>query len=247
MANPTSAVLTSELKLFARDPGSLFWIIVFPPLLVAILGFIPEFDNPDEGVDGVPVIALYVPVAVLLAALLAGVSSMPVVLASYREQGVLRRIATTPARPRDLLISQYLLHGAAAVIGGLLAMAVAWFRHGVGLPGNAFAYVVMLFLALAACLAIGGVVSGVAPTGKIATTIGTVLLFPMMFTAGVWLPVQAMPGLVGDIVAFTPLGAAALGLDAAAAGNWPAWRDVAVVLAWTLGLGTIAARYFRWD
>lgn len=100
---------------------------------------------------------------------------------------------------------------------------------------------------LAACLSMGGLVGGLARTAKFATTIGAVLLFPLMFTAGVWLPVSLMPGLLGDIVALTPLGAGALALDAATTGGWPELKELAVMAAWTALLGTAAARFFRWE
>lgn len=246
MTTSAQAVLRTELRLFSREPGSLFWIMVFPAGLLTVLGLIPAFTDPDEGVGGVTIIELYVPVAVLLAILMASVSAIPINLAVYREQLILKRISTTPARARDLLAAQYLVHGAAAVLGGALAMAVGRLAYGVGLPGNVVAYVGVLALVLAACLALGGLVGGLAPTAKMATAIGSTLLFPLMFTAGVWLPVAAMPGLLGDIVSFTPLGAGALALDAASAGQWPAWRDVAVVGGWALVLGGLGARYFRW-
>jgi ABC-2 type transport system permease protein len=69
----------------------------------------------------------------------------------------------------------------------------------------------------------------------------------MMFTAGVWLPVQTMPGLLRDIVELTPLGAASAALGQAALGSWPDLVHVAVLLGWTLGVGVLAARYFRWE
>ena len=61
-----------------------------------------------------------------------------------------------------------------------------------------------------------------------------------MFTAGVWLPVPVMPGLLGGIVALTPLGAGALALSEAASGGWPDLKDLAVIVGWTAVLGSAA-------
>lgn len=247
MSTPARAVLRTEFRLFLREPGSLFWIMVFPGLLLGILGLIPDFREPSPDLDGQKLIALYVPTAILLAAIFASVSAMPVVMATYREQRVLRRLATTPAHARDVLAAQYALHGAAAAVGGALAMTIAWAVYDVSLPGRPLAYVLVFFLVLAASLGIGGVVAGAAPNGRIAATIGTILIFPLMFTAGVWLPVQAMPGLLGTIVEFTPFGAASVGLDDAALGHWPNLRQVLTLVVWTVGLGAIATRFFRWE
>ena len=71
--------------------------------------------------------------------------------------------------------------------------------------------------------------------------------FPMMFTAGLWLPVQAMSDWLQDIVTATPLGAAAEVLDAAHAGQSPELVDIAVMLGWTGVLALVAVRLFRWE
>lgn len=104
-----------------------------------------------------------------------------------------------------------------------------------------------MLLTFAALLALGGIIAGVAPNTRLASTIGTILFFPLMFTAGVWIPVQAMPGLLGEIVELTPLGAAAVAMDATALGQWPALVQVLVLVAWTIGLGLLAVRFFRWE
>jgi ABC-2 type transport system permease protein len=246
MSSPTSAVLRAELKLFTREPGSIFWIVGFPFVLVVILGLVPALREPIEAV-GTSFIALYVNVAILLAMLMAALSTMPVVLATYREQRILRRFATTPAKPRDLLVAQYGIHGAAAIVGGALVVIVGRFAYGVALPRNPVGFLLVFLLMLAASLSIGGLIGGRARTAKFATTLGTVLLFPLMFTAGVWLPVPVMPGLLGDIVALTPLGAGALALGEAASGDWPDLKDLVVIAVWTAVLGTAATRFFRWE
>ena len=247
MATPTTAMVRSELRLFTREPGSIFWIIGFPVLLIVVLGFVPVMREPIDGLGGVSLIALYIPVAVLLAMLMAAVSAMPVVLASYRERRILRRFATTPVRPRAVLAAQYGIYGSAATVGGLLAVLIGRFAYGVPLPQNLPGFILVFLLVLAAALSIGGIIASLAPTGKVATAIGTAVLFPLMFTAGVWLPVQAMPGLLGDIVSFTPFGAGSLALAATWVGDWPSLLDLGVVAAWTLVLGVVATRYFRWE
>ena len=243
----TRTVLRTEVRLFTREPASLFWIIVFPPLLLGVLGLVPDFQEPVPEFDGAPAIAAYVPVAVILAMIFASVSAIPVIVAGYREQRVLRRMATTPARASDLLLAQYVVHGAAAVVGALVAVLVARVAYDVPLPSNVPAWVLMFLLALAACLAIGGVVASACPTGKLATTLGTVLIFPLMFTAGVWIPVASMPDALQTVVSYTPLGAANLGLLDAGLGDWPELLHVGIVVGWTALLGAAAVRFFRWE
>ena len=89
--------------------------------------------------------------------------------------------------------------------------------------------------------------SALSRTTKIAGAIGSAALFPAMFCAGVWLPVQAMPDLLARIVGWTPFGAAAQALNEAAAGDWPDWSHLAVLVGWTVLLTAAAARWFRWE
>ncbi|MFD8687180.1 ABC transporter permease [Streptomyces sp. NPDC059651] len=246
-AGPMLAVLRSEARLFLREPGSLFWILAFPAVLMTILGLIPSFREHDDALGGRRVIDLYVPVAVLLAMIMAGLQAMPPVLTGYRERGILRRMSTTPVRPSALLGAQIALHGAAALGSALLVMAVGRTAFGVRLPGQPFGYLLGLLLAVACVLALGALVCAVSRTTKISAAIGSVVFFAMMFTAGVWVPVQTMPDTVRRIVQATPFGAASQVLDRAAAGAWPSWAYLGVVALWTVLAAVAAVRTFRWE
>ncbi|CAM5404815.1 ABC transporter permease [Streptomyces atroolivaceus] len=244
---PLAAVLRTETRLFLREPGSLFWILVFPTALMTILGLIPSFREPDDALGGRSVIDLYVPVAVLLAMIMAGLQAMPPVLTGYRERGILRRMSATPVRPSALLTAQIVLHGAASLGSSALVITVGRVAFGVPLPGQAAGYLLALLLAVACVLALGATICALSRTSKVATAVGSVAYLLMMFTAGVWVPVQTMPDLLRTIVEFTPFGAAAQALDQAASGSWPGFAHLGVMLVWTAALGTVSTRLFRWE
>ncbi len=242
-----SAVLKAELLLFRREPGAIFWVLCFPTLLLVILGSIPSFRDPDPDLGGSRLVDSYVPVAVLLSMIVAGLQAMPPVITGYRERGILRRMSTTPVRPGTLLGTQMGLHGAAAVVSALLSLAVGRLVFDVALPDQLVGYVLALVLAVLGALALGALVSVLSRTAKVANAIGSVVFFPMMFCAGVWLPVRAMPGTLARVVGLTPFGAAAQALDQAASGHWPAWTHLGVVALWAVVLSVAAARWFRWE
>ncbi|WP_274033462.1 ABC transporter permease [Streptomyces sp. MMBL 11-1] len=244
---PMGAVLLTETRLFLREPGSLFWILVFPTVLLVILGFVPAFKEPDDTFGGRRVIDLYVPVSVLLAMIMAGLQAMPPVLTAYRERGILRRMSTTPVRPSALLTAQITLHGAAALGSALLVVTVGRVVYAVALPGHLLGYALALLLAVGAVLALGATICALSRTTKAATAVGSVAYLTMMFTAGVWVPVQAMPDTLRRIVQVTPFGAVSQALDQAASGHWPSWAYLGVVTLWTALLGLAAARLFRWQ
>ena len=247
MSSPGRAVLRTEVRLFLRERGPLFWIIAFPTILVVILGLIPSFREPVEEFGGQNVIGLYVPIAVLMAMVFAAITALPLVIVGYREQQILRRIATTPARPAHLLGAQYVIHGVTVAVSAVLVLLVGRLAYDVSLPAQPLGYVLVMALAFAALLSLGGIIAGLASTTRLATTLGMVLFFPLIFTAGVYLPVQAMPGILGRIVEFTPLGAAAVAMDATTLGEWPATGHLIVLAAWAIGLGVLGLRFFRWE
>ncbi|MEU3946634.1 ABC transporter permease [Streptomyces sp. NPDC029526] len=242
-----SAVLRTEVRLFRREPGNLFWILFFPSLLLGILGAVPAFRDPDPNLGGLRSIDLYVPVAVLLGVLIAGLQGMPQTLTGYREQGILRRMATTPVRATALLSAQMLVYGGSALVSALLALTLGRVVYGVSLPEQPAGYLLALLLAAFACLAFGALICSLSRTTKIAAAFGSAALFPAMFCAGVWLPVQAMPDLLARIVGWTPFGAASEALNDAAAGAWPGWDHLGVTAGWTVLLTAFAARWFRWE
>ncbi|MFC8267082.1 ABC transporter permease [Streptomyces cinereoruber] len=247
MSTPTATVLKTEARLFGREPGSLFWVMLSPTLLLVILGLIPSFREASEDLGGRRVIDLYVPVSVLFALIMSGLQAMPPVLSGYRERGILRRMSTTPVRPGALLTAQLALHAAAALVSALLVIAVGRLAFGVALPGNPAGYLLVLLLAVACGLALGATVCAVSRTQKIATAVGSAVFFPTMFTAGVWVPVQAMPDTLQRIVGLTPFGAASEALDTAASGGWPGWAALGVMALWAVALTGASVRWFRWQ
>ena len=242
-----TAVLRTEFRLFRREPGAVFWIFLFPTLLLVILGSIPSFREADKSLGGLRPVDAYVPVAVLIALIMSGVQALPQALTGHRERGILRRMRLTPVRPSALLTAQMVVQGTVALGSALLALAVGRLAFDVKLPGQPGGYLLALLLATAAALALGSVVSAVSRTTKIAGAIGSAVFFPMMFCAGVWLPVQQMPHTLARVVGLTPFGAAARALNEAAAGDWPSWSHLGVLATWILLLTGAASRWFRWE
>ncbi|MEU9481428.1 ABC transporter permease [Streptomyces sp. NPDC048191] len=242
-----TAVLRTEFRLFRREPGAVFWIFLFPTLLLAILGSIPSFREADKSLGGLRPVDAYVPIAVLIALIMSGVQSLPQALTGHRERGILRRMRLTPVRPSALLSAQMVVQGTVALASALLALVVGRLAFDVKLPEQPAGYLLALLLATASALALGSVVSALSRTTRIASAIGSAVFFPMMFCAGVWLPVQEMPHTLARVVQLTPFGAAARALGEAAAGHWPGWEHLGVLVAWTVSLTAGAARWFRWE
>jgi ABC-2 type transport system permease protein len=237
----------SELRLLLREPMVAFFGLVFPTVLVIILGSIPSFREPSADMGGLRVIDLYVPITLALILAMLGLQTTPAVLATYREKGVLRRLATTPAPPVALLGAQLFVSLATAVFSAALVLLVGWFVFDVALAQNPVAYFLSFLLAAAAVFAVGLFIAAVAPSGKAANAFGTILFFPSMFFAGLWAPREVMPDVIQRIGDFTPLGAGERALHEAFTGSWPALISLTVLVAYVVVFGAAAAKLFRWE
>ncbi|MCQ1581719.1 MULTISPECIES: ABC transporter permease [Streptomyces] len=244
---PGRAVLRAELILFFREPGSVFWVMAFPTLLLLVLGFIPSMTEPKEEIGGLSTVEAYVPVAVLLSMIMAGLMAMPPVITGYRERGILRRMSTTPVRPTAVLGAQVGLHAVASLISAVLTIAVGRIFSDVALPSQIVGYLLTLLLAVVCVLALGSLISALSPNTKMAQAVSISVFFPAMFAAGVYMPIQQMPDLMANIVETLPFGAAAQALNQATAGDWPDLIHLGVLALWTLVLSAAAARWFRWE
>jgi len=240
-----TALLKTETKLLLREPLLLFWGVLFPLVLLTVMGL--AGDKPDPDLGGLTLVQTYVPVLIAFTFTILGVSALPTALATYRERGVLKRLATTPVRPSRLLGAQLTTSAAMAAATAVLILLLARVAFDVPLPREAPAFLVAIVLAAAALLGIGLLIAALAPRARIAGAIGTMLFFPLMFFAGLWAPRATMGATLRGIGDYTPLGAAVQALQDATAGVWPSAGQLLVMAAYAVVCAVLATRLFRWQ
>ena len=246
--NAALAKLTrTEFRLFLREPALVFFAVLFPCILVGILGSVPSFRKPQPGLGGITVVDLYVTIAIMMALAMLGLQFTPSVLANYRERGVLRRLSTTPVPPVLLLAAQLAMSLVIAVVTGIAVLGIGRIAFGVPLPRQLVGYLIAFVLCAGALFGIGLIVAALAPSGKAANGIGTIIFFPVMFFAGLWVPREVMPPVRRQVADFTPLGAGERALHDAATGSWPHLGQLAVLAGYVVVCGLAAARWFRWE
>jgi ABC-2 type transport system permease protein len=238
-------LLRTEAKLFLREPMALFWGLLFPLVLIVVFGIAGH--HPNRSLGGQRLVDVYVPVMMAFVLTVVAVQVLPSILATYRERGVLRRLSTTPIHPRVLLGADVAVLMTVIVTALLLIAVVARVAFNVHLPSQGLGFVLTLALAAVAMLGLGAVVASISGTPRIANAIGTLLFFPMMFFAGLWVPRQAMPSGLLHVSDFTPLGAATAAIQDTIHGHWPGVAHLGVLAAYALVLSLAASRLFRWE
>ena len=96
-------ITLTEARLLLREPLALFWGLAMPMVLLAVMGW------SASSIGGVPLVAVYEPIVIAFISVVFGVQGLPVQVAAYRERGVLRRLATTPAGPVRVIGAQLIV------------------------------------------------------------------------------------------------------------------------------------------
>src|SRR5512144_1111021 len=114
-----------EVKLFLREPLTVIFTLALPLLFLFVLGGV--FGNtPDAGYyRGAGPLDFYVPAYIALVWTAVGLLALPVRLARYREDGVLRRLRASSAPPWTVFGAQILVAFALALVGAVLVIASA--------------------------------------------------------------------------------------------------------------------------
>ncbi len=234
-----------EAKLALRVPLGLVLGVLIPVIFLVIFSAIPDFKKRVPG-STLTLFAHYIPILVGLSLCLIALVSLPVPLATNRQMGVLRRFATTPAPPSWLLAAQVLTNLAQALAAIVILVAGGVLFFGVRVPSQWAGFALAALLATAAMFAIGLLIAAVAPAPQVAGILGTIVVYPLLFFAGMWTPKGMSSGLqhVSD---FTPLGAAVQAMDSAMQGSFPGARPLLVMAGYAIVFGVAAIKLFRWD
>jgi ABC-2 type transport system permease protein len=238
-------LLATEAKLMLREPALLFWGVAFPVVLTVVFGL--AGDKHDKALGGLSLVDVYVPVMMVFSMGILAISAIPTTLATYRERGVLRRLSTTPLRPQALLGADFTVATGLITVAMALVVIVAKVAFSVQLPSQVLGWLVALILSGAALLALGALIASVATSARLATAVGTILFFPMMFFAGLWIPLQQMGSTLRTISHYTPLGAAVPAIQQTMHGSWPDVSHLLVLAVYALVASLLAVRLFRWE
>ncbi|UJW28438.1 ABC transporter permease [Saccharothrix sp. AJ9571] len=244
-----------ETRLFLRDSATVGFGVLFPTALLLGLAAIPALRESTPETGGLRSIDIWAPTALVFGMVMIAVQHVPAVIATYRERGILRRMSTTPAHPRNVLLAQMIVAFASVVVSAALMVFLAWAVLDIAPPGRPLEFAVAFLVGYAALLGIGMISAAVVRTSSAANQIGTLLFVALMFFGGAFLPRVLMPDVLREVGEFVPPGLQALtaawsaeaGELTATAGGQPFWLQIAILAGIAVIASAIAAKLFRWE
>ncbi len=237
-----------EAKLFLREPVGAFFTLVFPLIMLFLFGTIYG-NNPPPGSDTQGAIDALIPSFSAMVIGMTGLMPVTITLATYRENGILRRLRTTPVSPLVVMAAQVIVVFAMTALGMLLLVSAGKLVYHVQILGSPVSMLGGFILSALSFFGIGFILAGILPTARTAQVVAMVLLYPMLILSGAGWPRELMPATVQQVSAFVPLTYVVNLLRGLWVGeSWgPHLLDVGVLVGMLLIGIIISTRTFRWE
>ncbi|MCP5094172.1 MAG: ABC transporter permease [Chloroflexi bacterium] len=237
-----------QAKLYLREPMSVFFTLLFGPLLLIMFGFI--FGNdPQPMFGGLGHLDISVPTYTAVIIGISGITTLPIAVATRREKGVLRRFSATPLKPITYFLADTLVPFVMTILGISLLFLTGKIIYNVRFEGQLFSMFMAVSLSTLAFFALGYALASLLPTARAAIVVGNVLIIPMNILSGALIPMEVLPETVSNVSRFIPLTHVVTLLRGLwMAESWGNHLTEVMVLAGMLLIGTmIVSRTFRWE
>ena len=189
-------------------------------------------------------IEFFVPGIIAMSVMTSSLSGAVTMNAELRQKGVIRKLSTTPITRTDWILSNILYQFVLAVISTVAILVVSYAVFSVRLQINAWLFV-FLVLEVFTFGGIGMILTRVANEAESAAAAANFIMFPMMFLAGSFFPIEMMPGFLQRIARILPLyyvneglRASMVSVDNTAALRYAAMIGVFAAVVFVLGIST---------
>jgi len=237
-----------EAKLFWREPQALFFTLIFPLLLLFVYGGI--YGNKPKAVfGGFGHVDVSVPSYTAMIIATSGLISTSVIMATYREQKILRRFKATPLSPLILLTADVIVIFFMTALGMILLITAAKLVFGMRFSGSAFSFAGAFVLSCLSFFSLGFILASLIRTARTAQIVSMSIFFPMILLSGATVPLEIMPETIRSYAKIFPLTYVVQFLK----GVWfgKAWSEhlteiLVLIVLFVNGLLS-SAKTFRWD
>jgi ABC-2 type transport system permease protein len=240
-----------DQKQFWREPASVFFTVVLPLIFFVLFAAIFGSSTTKVGGQEIDTATYYVPAILALSLINATFVNLVIWLTIQRERGQLKRMRATPV-PAWVVIAGRTLTSVA--ISAVMVVVVCLFGavlYGVELPTSTLpGVVVSVLVGTFSLAALGFAVAALVPSENAAPPVANVIVLPLEFISGIFVPSEQIPDWMDSIASVFPVkplfDSLLKAFDPVTTGIGVDWGALAVVAAWGVVGAVAALRLFRW-
>jgi ABC-2 type transport system permease protein len=238
-----------DQKVFWRNPASVGFTVLFPVMFLVLFELLFSSDHLQGlGVDSS---TYYVPAIITLAVVSATFQNLAMSVTIDREDGLLKRSRGTPLPGWVFIAGRVGNSVVIAVLMLALVAALGRVAYGVPIPWDqAPAVLITLVLGAATFSCLGLALTAAIPSQSAAAPITNLVIFPLYFLSGVFVPESEVPDGVISFSEVFPVRnffqAFFAAWDPNTTGGGLEWGNLAIVAAWGIAGLIVAVRAFRW-
>jgi ABC-2 type transport system permease protein len=180
-----------------------------------------------------------------------GAFGASITLVGWRKDKLLRRLRLAPISTGSVVLARVGISVVVALVQLVVFLAIATLPYfGLKLTASWWMAIPVVICGTLAFMSIGLLVGSFARTQQAATSIANLIILPMAFLGGAFIPLAFAPAWIRDVSYAMPLRYLVTGMqNVMARGEGPASAlpAIGILLALTAVLTLISVRVFRWD
>ena len=176
--------------------------------------------------------------------------SIAVKISVYRNQSILKRMLVTPLAIWKYFAAEVAAHLVLAVMQAGIILGVGVFVFGAEIHGNLGWMMLLVVLGSVVFLNIGFILSAWANTPSAASSMGNIIVLPMIFLAGTFFSTASLPWLLpyaAEVLPLTPMLSALRDIGIDNASLVQVWPQLAALGGWIVITSVAAIRVFRFS
>jgi ABC-type multidrug transport system permease subunit len=174
-----------------------------------------------------------------------------ITLVGWRKDKLLRRLRLSPVSTWSVVTARIGMSVAVAIVQMFVFIAIAITPYfGLKLTSSWWMAIPVVISGTLAFMSIGLLVGAVSRTQQAATSIANLIILPMAFLGGAFIPLDFAPNWIREVSYVMPLRYLVVGVQnvmARGLGPASALPAIGILLGFTAVLTVIAIRIFRWD
>jgi ABC-2 type transport system permease protein len=237
--------LRSEQLVFWRSREAAFFIFLFPLLLYLLLGAVYSGK-----INGVPAPEYLLAGLVGYGCANTAFAGLAIQLVLRRENGILKRLRSTPLPPVTYIASLLVSTLIVFVLQTVALFLIGRVLHGTPFPSDIGSFVVAIVIGAAVFAALGTATASVIRSAEGSSAVVNFILLPMAFLSGSFGPTHKLgPFLqaVGDVLPLKYFIDLVNAVYLHGHGVWTQPEDLAVLAAWGVGGLVFTIYKFRWE